>query len=34
MVDSTSCAALDWSGTPWTPRSSLARTSPACPADA
>ena len=33
-VDSTSCAALDWSGTRWTPRSSLARTYPACPADA
>ena len=34
MVDSTSYAALDLTGTAWTPRSSSARTSPACPADA
>jgi len=31
MVGSTSCAALDWSGTPRTPRSSLARASSSLP---
>jgi len=31
MVGSTNCAAPDWSGTRWTPRSSSARTSSSLP---